>query len=628
MTIGSASLYSSFGQSSPKSLTGDAIVNERTNESQPASPSWMKDLIIYEIATKGFTSPNGPATGNFNSLRSRLAYLQDLGITGIWLTGYSLCDSNHFFNIWTQYAVIEPNKFDPTLGTEDEFKSLIEEAHRRGIRVFLEVITHGLMDYSPVIKSNPAWFRGSIYGMKEFDWYGGHPDLDDWWVGVYSNFVAKYGVDGFRLDVGICRPDLWERIRRNAAAAGHPIVIWEENDSVIPGVTDFTQKENVIGAVRGGTLNLPLVNDMPGFYDRKFGRSGNYTVDITYADGDRVTGSTDGAGPMRVHLAGLTSDRVSRRAGDFLLNISPGPKQMPDGLRDVQLTVENALRKPVAGIVVQNDMNEKWELNSNERKIRPIFVEGPESYEPLILGTDAKIFIGTLSWGSSIQLSCHDNGWNNNDPYVAQGSRALFGYSFLLSPMIPIFFSGEEFRATFHAQPGLSANEYDSKLTGKPSTNDGSAEPGHWLYGTMLDWAELTQPKHLEMFNDVKKLISVRKENSNILAVCRGGEEANLKAIHYESNITVPVPYVRWLGNKAIIILGNRNTKQDAMVKLYLDLQAIGLHGHNKYKVTDLWGDHGTTFHTEAQLAENMSCTVIRDEVAGGGVGIFEIEPA
>ena len=116
---------------------------------QPASPDWMKNLIIYEIATKGFTSPRGPESGTFSSLQSKLPYLEELGITGIWLTGYSLCDPHHFYNIWTQYAVIEPDKFDPTLGTAEQFKGLIDEAHRRGIKVFLDVITHGLMNRQP-----------------------------------------------------------------------------------------------------------------------------------------------------------------------------------------------------------------------------------------------------------------------------------------------------------------------------------------------------------------------------------------------------------------------------------------------------------------------------------------------
>src|SRR5688572_10033387 len=55
----------------------------------PPAPEWMKDLVIYEIATKAFTSPNGPGSGTFSSLKERLPYLQDLGITGIWLTGHS-----------------------------------------------------------------------------------------------------------------------------------------------------------------------------------------------------------------------------------------------------------------------------------------------------------------------------------------------------------------------------------------------------------------------------------------------------------------------------------------------------------------------------------------------------------
>jgi pullulanase/glycogen debranching enzyme len=86
---------------------------EQARPVRPNSPPRVRDLIIYEIATKGFTSPHGPETGTFNSLKARLSYLQELGITGIWLTGHSLADSHFFYNIWTQYANIEPQKIDP-----------------------------------------------------------------------------------------------------------------------------------------------------------------------------------------------------------------------------------------------------------------------------------------------------------------------------------------------------------------------------------------------------------------------------------------------------------------------------------------------------------------------------------
>ncbi len=496
----------------------------------------MKDLIIYEIATKGFTSPRGPESGNFASLRAKLPYLEDLGITGIWLSGYSLCDPHHFYNIWTQYAVIDPEKFDPTLGTSEGFDALIDDAHGCGIRVCLDVITHGLMNGCPIVKEHPAWFRGSTSGMTDYDWTGGHIDLDDWWVKIYTNFVTRHHVDGYRLDVAIYRPDLWERVRQNAATAGHPIVIWEESNAVIPGVTDFSQRENMISATNTGTLDEVLVHDMPGFYDRKFGRTGYYQVEIQNQDGRRVEGDTNGHGALKVRLAGLGADQVGRRNGP------DGAK--PDGLPDVRLTVSGIERKPIENIVVPNDMSEKWELGAGGG--RPVFVEGAEPFGPLVCGPEAAIHIGTLAWGSSIQLSCHDQGWtgfpHDKNPYVAQGSRCLFGYSFLFSPMIPIFFSGEEFNATFHALPQLSPDLYGGKDIGQ----------GRWLYGAQLDWNEVEQPPHQEMSRDVKRMIAIRRKYGDILAMWPGSKEPNLRAAEHECEMDVPAPYIRWNDNAVI----------------------------------------------------------------------------
>ena len=81
------------------------------------SPEWVRDLVIYEIDTKGFHLATGPEGGTFGSLKEKLPYLQDLGITGIWLAGHSLAHANQFYNIWTKYAVIEPDRLDPSLGT-------------------------------------------------------------------------------------------------------------------------------------------------------------------------------------------------------------------------------------------------------------------------------------------------------------------------------------------------------------------------------------------------------------------------------------------------------------------------------------------------------------------------------
>src|SRR4029077_10560291 len=200
-----------------------------------------------------------------------------------------------------------------------------------------------------------------------------------------------------------------------------------------------------------------------------------------------------------------------------------------------------------------------WALQAGEWNTKPIFVESPASYDPLVVGPRVNIYIATLSWGSSVQLSCHDNGWEgfplSKSPYSALGSRSMFGYSFLFSPMIPIFFAGEEFNATFHAEPGLSPNEYSDEVAGKGRQyGDNDAGRGRWLYGTMLDWNELNESDHRELFNDVRKMMAIRKEYSETLAMWPGGEAPNLKAVAHQGNIEVPIPYVRWSDRSAILI--------------------------------------------------------------------------
>jgi hypothetical protein len=218
--------------------------------------AWERDLVVYEIATKGFTSPHGPESGTFNSLREKLPYLEQLGINGIWLTGHSRSDQKHFYGIWTQYACVRPDEIDPTLGTERDFKSLIDEAHRRGIHVFLDSIEHGVMKDSPLTQEHPAWFKGGSWGMADYDWQGKHADLEEYWVNLWLRYFVTFGVDGARCDCGVFRPDLWLEIKQRAAAAGHPILVFGESfDPHAPDASsDFIQRAETLSQQTEGLL--------------------------------------------------------------------------------------------------------------------------------------------------------------------------------------------------------------------------------------------------------------------------------------------------------------------------------------------------------------------------------------
>jgi len=584
-----------------------------------AAPEWIKDLVIYEIATKGFTSPLGAATGNFNSLKAKLPYLRGLGVTGIWLSGHNLCDAKHFYNIWTQYAVIDPERLDPTLGSEAEFRQMVDEAHGNGIRIFLDTVTHGLMESSPVVRQHPEWFRGSSWGMADFDWEGGHPDLDDWWVKLHTGLVSRFGVDGFRLDVDIYRPDLWARIRRNAAALGHPVVIFEEVNAAIEGVSDFTQKGFLIPSAaerdsrQGPASRVDFGNDVAGVYARRFGETGDYRVEVQYGDdGSTVSGRVRERGKLKVSLAGLREDVAPRR---FMER-----KPMPDGVADVELVLENVEQRPIENITVRDEMGQTWQLHpyGETRQIGLTEESGPAAADTSTL----HLHVATLGAGySSALLSCHDNGWegfpSDANPFSAQGSRARFGYSFLFTPAIPIFFSGEEFDATFRPLPGLSPHLYGGAESGK----------GRWLYGAQLDWEEAEREPHRFMLEDVRSMIALRRQEKDVLAVSLDKVRPNLCAVRYECDAELPVPYMRWATGKAIVVAANRSASEDVQVVMKIPLETAGIGGHDRYKVEPLWPRGDATIKTSAGL-EAFACMIRKDRTPGGGLAVFRIEPA
>ncbi len=195
------------------------------------APEWTRDLVIYELNPYAFTSPHGAGdgsgSGNWNSLREKLPYLHDLGITGIWCAGF-FDASDHFYGIKSNYACMRPDRMDPALGTADEFKAFVAEAHRRGIRVFLDVVTHGVLKESPLIREHPEWFkRTGTWGMIDYDY--DDPGFREWWVELWTRYVLDYGVDGYRLDVSVYDKVLWDRIADNCRRAGRPIAVFCES---------------------------------------------------------------------------------------------------------------------------------------------------------------------------------------------------------------------------------------------------------------------------------------------------------------------------------------------------------------------------------------------------------------
>lgn len=242
----------------------------------------------------------------------------------------------------------------------------------------------------------------------------------------------------------------------------------------------------------------------------------------------------------------------------------------------------------------------------------------------LFISNVAKYFrtdTGKQNYYFSNQLSCHDNGWNpfpaGVNPYVAEGSRFLFGYSFLFTPAIPVFMSGEEFNDDYKPIPRLSPDLFGKVPPGEKS---------RWLYGSWIQWDQLKQPDKKAMWDDVQHMLSIRKSESDIIHAFKLSEK-NKRILPVEitnRDGKLPVPYLMWNNNTAILVAANPLTDRDIDITLKLPLEQAGLK-QGKFKVTNLWSGEKSVVLTKDEL-QKFRVKIARDKQPMGGVAIYKIE--
>jgi maltose alpha-D-glucosyltransferase / alpha-amylase len=111
-------------------------------------PLWYKDAIIYELHVRAFADSNNDGIGDFPGLMSRLDYLQDLGITVIWLLPFfpsPLRDDG--------YDIANYVDVNPSYGTLSDFKAFLDAAHQRGMQVMIELVVNHTSDQHPWFKA-------------------------------------------------------------------------------------------------------------------------------------------------------------------------------------------------------------------------------------------------------------------------------------------------------------------------------------------------------------------------------------------------------------------------------------------------------------------------------------------
>ncbi|MGC2781003.1 MAG: maltose alpha-D-glucosyltransferase, partial [Bradyrhizobium sp.] len=123
---------------------------------------WYKDAIIYQLHVKAFADSNNDGVGDFVGLTDKLDYLQDLGVTTLWLLPFYPSPGRD-----DGYDIADYGSINPDFGTMKDFKRFIQEAKRRGLRVITELVVNHTSDQH-------HWFkraRRSLPGSSARDWY-------------------------------------------------------------------------------------------------------------------------------------------------------------------------------------------------------------------------------------------------------------------------------------------------------------------------------------------------------------------------------------------------------------------------------------------------------------------------
>lgn len=169
------------------------------------TPVAQDRMVVYELLLRDFTSDNSgtPASGNIREAIGKLDYLKDLGVNAIELMPVMEFGGN---NSWGY----NPNFYfapDKAYGTPDDYRTLVAEAHARGMAVILDVVFNQADSSHPWwVMYNPAenpFFNASsphAYNVLN-DWNQGNPLVELQWTDAVKHWIEEYGFDGYRFDL-------------------------------------------------------------------------------------------------------------------------------------------------------------------------------------------------------------------------------------------------------------------------------------------------------------------------------------------------------------------------------------------------------------------------------------------
>jgi len=251
---------------------GSATVSkaDQFNASTRKSPDWLPSAVVYEIFPRDFSQE-----GDLNAITARLDELKDLGVDVLWLMPiHPIGEKMKKGAIGSPFAVRDFYAINPDYGTTNDFKRLVEEAHKRGMKLIIDIVAGQtawdsvLIEQHPefylkdtngvIIPPNPAWT--DVAGLNY-----ANPDVRRYMIDMMKYWLKDFGVDGFRCDVAPTVPlDFWEAARAELEKINPQVIILADAGNKPALLSKAFDVDSSWGLI--GTLNSVMDSVVPASY--------------------------------------------------------------------------------------------------------------------------------------------------------------------------------------------------------------------------------------------------------------------------------------------------------------------------------------------------------------------------
>ena len=322
-----------FNKNEPKnSIEMYNLVIHQADKSYFKTPEWSKGAVIYQIFPERFSptdcqysehwfdAPMGHMTrtnGSLKGIYQKIPYIKDLGVDAIYLNPIFLSNSSH------RYDTVDYMKIDPKLGDDNDLKLLVDECHKNGIKVILDLVfNHSstqFFAFQDLLKNQENSKYRDWYFVRDFpvsiDFppkYMGfsfapfmpklnpdNPECREYFINVTKHYLSNFNIDGYRLDVADeVSHSFWKKFRKESKKINPDCLImgevWYDSTPYLRGDEfDSIMNYTIYDGIRNFLVGLLSIDQLIEVIGRERGETPlnyyhNSNVLIGSHDTDRI----------------------------------------------------------------------------------------------------------------------------------------------------------------------------------------------------------------------------------------------------------------------------------------------------------------------------------------------------